>query len=777
VAILVTIRIAEVIILVNNSHFTILNTKKISEVKSIYNIDNWIVFDLEWEDVNKQNNNFSDYKSLVNITSGDSVPPVYQNKIVTCGFEDSYGNSGCLDITDFDSQKSFLMEIKEKLSSYQYCFAWGSKAVARKEKGNGKVEGINGDLVVLDYNFKANGLTSIIKYDKFTSIPYIRKDYQNYKQSFIADIDLLSVFAKPLVKNIFKNRYKSLRLDEVGKALLGYGKLDDKSGAKLDEMSIEKRKSYCLQDSHIVAQLARINNGQILKIMDIIASHTGLKFEEVCHKGMSSMWRKILNDAISKKISLIGYDRLPVVLRKLYSNKTSFVEFDDNCYDYEHDEFEDDGDELSEYKENSYDQYIELLEQRTKERKFSTLDSDANDSDLNPKEKQKVVRKYKGATVLSPKRGLHYNAFVFDVTSLYPTMIINYNISPETIICHCCKNNIKAREMFSQDYIKDCQFIPTKDKGYWICQRKKGLFSKILRKLTEQRIKYKKEGKDLENLAIKSIINSGYGVFGHPYFKYYDPKVAEIITTLGRQTLSEMQKIANSLKLTVLYGDTDSLFVNDIDSKESATKFIDECKRKLQIDVNHEKTFRKLILVSKKHYIGVLSDPGKGPIIKGMEGIKSDRPEFIQTVFKEMVEDIKNDKNPIPKLKQAFNELDLRQVPAEKLSLSLTLNKNPKEYSNDCLQKRIGIKNNLKKGDTLVYYKCDKQEVVKDNQGNYQTKRVSESDNPVDISYAKHKEMLVNSVKDVLEILGYDIEQDLFPKKRLVDHYLSISNT
>ena len=105
------------------------------------------------------------------------------------------------------------------------------------------------------------------------------------------------------------------------------------------------------------------------------------------------------------------------------------------------------------------------------------------------------------------------------------------------------------------------------------------------------------------------------------------------------------------------------------------------------------------------------------------------------------------------------------------------LNKNPQEYANDCLQKRLGIKNNLKKGDTLVYYKCDKQEVIKDHLGNCQTKNISESDNPEDISYAKYKEMLINSVKDVIEILGYDIEQDLVPKKRLADHYLSISNT
>ena len=88
----------------------------------------------------------------------------------------------------------------------------------------------------------------------------------------------------------------------------------------------------------------------------------------------------------------------------------------------------------------------------------------------------------------------------------------------------------------------------------------------------------------------------------------------------------------------------------------------------------------------------------------------------------------------------------------------------------------LGIKNKLKKGDTLVYYKCYKQEVIKNLQGNCQIEDASESDDPRDISYAKYKEILINSVKDVIEILGYDIGQDLFPKKRLADHYLSMEH-
>jgi DNA polymerase elongation subunit (family B) len=56
-----------------------------------------------------------------------------------------------------------------------------------------------------------------------------------------------------------------------------------------------------------------------------------------------------------------------------------------------------------------------------------------NSKDDAPDRPEQVFRKYKGAVVLEPKRGLHQDAHVFDVTSLYPTIIIKYNLSPETV--------------------------------------------------------------------------------------------------------------------------------------------------------------------------------------------------------------------------------------------------------------------------------------------------------------------------------------------------------
>lgn len=85
-------------------------------------------------------------------------------------------------------------------------------------------------------------------------------------------------------------------------------------------------------------------------------------------------------------------------------------------------------------------------------------------------------------------------------------MIIKYNLSPETVNCSCCKDNPKARELFTPDILKDGNHIPAKEGCYWICQRRQGLFAKILQELTQQRIKYKNSGLEIESQAIKAII-------------------------------------------------------------------------------------------------------------------------------------------------------------------------------------------------------------------------------------------------------------------------------
>ena len=232
-----------------------------------------------------------------------------------------------------------------------------------------------------------------------------------------------------------------------------------------------------------------------------------------------------------------------------------------------------------------------------------------------------------------------------------------------------------------------------------------------------------------------------------------------------------MQTIAKKLGFTVLYGDTDSLFAGSIGCIDNINKFISECKLNLEISVEHERTFAKLLLTGKKHYIGIFSDDNLDPVIKGMEGMKSDRPEFIHKVFKQLVLDIKYERSPIPNLKRALDDLNHKNVPEQELAISISLRKNPEEYEHTCKQTILGRKQGLRKGMTLVYYKSYHEELIYESSTGKCNKRIHlESDDPDDIHYAKYREMLLNSIRDVVGILGYDIE-NLFDtdKKRIKD--------
>ena len=99
--------------------------------------------------------------------------------------------------------------------------------------------------------------------------------------------------------------------------------------------------------------------------------------------------------------------------------------------------------------------------------------------------------------------------------------------------------------MVNKEITKDCKI----EKEYWICRLKRRCISKEIKIFKEERLKQKKIGNQVKQLALKILINGGYGVFGNPYFKYSDLRVAELITAYGRYTLSKMQEIAKVIWL------------------------------------------------------------------------------------------------------------------------------------------------------------------------------------------------------------------------------------
>jgi DNA polymerase, archaea type len=370
-------------------------------------------------------------------------------------------------------------------------------------------------------------------------------------------------------------------------------------------------------------------------------------------------------------------------------------------------------------------------------------------------------RKYPGGYVIEPQVGYYHqeSVYVLDVKSLYPSMMISHNISFDTVICHCCKDNPEAKigdKMMNS--VNSGLVAEDKRRDYWICiePNYKGIVPRLLQHFRDERFRQQEAGNEPMQLALKNLINGCYGVFGSNFFEYSDYRVAELTTAFGRDALQQMQHIAREVYgFNIIYGDTDSIFVTGVKKQNDIKKFIAECSILLDIDVEVSDVYKKFLIVKKKHYIGIPLDDTKKPIIKGMEGIKRDRPQWINNIQKQFADDINCGKNPTMNIQYQHTAMEFGQVPLQDLEIKLTLAKNYGKYQKNTLQRIVGSEWNTDQGDTIKYYKSD-------------TPGGGSSD-PKLLSRKKYLEMLRTTVEDSLQIMGYNYMQDVVGIRKFND--------
>ena len=369
--------------------------------------------------------------------------------------------------------------------------------------------------------------------------------------------------------------------------------------------------------------------------------------------------------------------------------------------------------------------------------------------------KQQLLQKqsYTGGYVIEPTKGYYQQpVYVLDVKSLYPTMMINNNISFDTINCECCKYLDEAKvsaeimDVINEGLTKE----EKREQTYWICKKKTGIIPRLLSKFKDERFRQQEIGNTSMQLALKNLINGIYGLFGTDFFEFADYRVAELTTAFGRKILQYMKDTVREVyNFKVIYGDTDSIFVTNIENTDLIEKFITECWIVDEVDIEVEKVFSKFLITKKKHYIGIYNDTNKEPEIKGMEGIKSDRPPWIQKLEKQFALDLKNNINPVVNLQKEYRRMEEGQVPLDELQIKLVLQKNPDEYPENSLQRKLSLEKGtqLQQGDSIIYYKSNKT-------GGGTT-------NPSFYSIKKYLEMFESIFEDVLTIMGFDFKRDV----------------
>jgi DNA polymerase-2 len=150
-----------------------------------------------------------------------------------------------------------------------------------------------------------------------------------------------------------------------------------------------------------------------------------------------------------------------------------------------------------------------------------------------------------GGLVLDSRPGLYRNILVFDFKSLYPSLIRTFNIDPLTHV--------------SPDAAVDAIRTPS---GAAFRRDEMGILPALVARLAAERARARAAGDPVGAQAIKILMNSLFGVLGAPACRFFSPALANAITTTGQHVIRAAVDAVGALGHSVIYGDTDSLFVD-----------------------------------------------------------------------------------------------------------------------------------------------------------------------------------------------------------------------
>ena len=256
----------------------------------------------------------------------------------------------------------------------------------------------------------------------------------------------------------------------------------------------------------------------------------------------------------------------------------------------------------------------------------------------------RVYEAQQGGHVLEPLTGLHRNVWVFDFKSLYPSIIRTFNIDPLSYV---------ARPQPTDDLIE------TPGGAF---RRAPAILPRVLDELFPRRDAAKKNGDEVASHAIKILMNSCYGVLGTPACRFYNPALANSITGTGREILLWSKQWFENAGFTVLYGDTDSLFVRSgmqeaeqarATGKELAARLNRDIAQYIEqqwrvtskLELKFEKLYLRLFLPrargstrgASKRYAGLLNAAEvDGVQFVGMEVVRRDWTALAKQVQREL---------------------------------------------------------------------------------------------------------------------------------------------
>jgi DNA polymerase-2 len=381
-----------------------------------------------------------------------------------------------------------------------------------------------------------------------------------------------------------------------------------------------------------------------------------------------------------------------------------------------------------------------------------------------PKTYNELVASDRGGLVFEPLPGVFPHVAIIDFISMYPSIIAEYNISPETV-------GVDEEDAFE---------IP--EMGIKISSRQ-GLIPDTLRPMVKKRVKTRQFLKKMTSgdrcyprykaysNALKWLSVVSYGRLGFANSTFGRINAHEVVSFIGRKMLLKAKEIAEDHSFTVLHAYVDSLFIcrPDATQEEDFQSLLDEIQQETKLPIEVEEVYSWMAFISSRQnpdlsvanrFFGLQSD-GEYKI-RGLASRREDTPWFVAGTQLRVLQILGKEKDPsqltnrlpevLSMVQERVSALSDRKIPLNDLLITQILSRELNEYRVSSPVARAAhqlqsIGRNVRMGQRIQFiYTRTKQGVCAWD--------LPEPFNPALIDIPRYKELLFRAVHEVLQPLG-----------------------
>ncbi|PIY49508.1 MAG: hypothetical protein COZ05_00190 [Armatimonadetes bacterium CG_4_10_14_3_um_filter_59_10] len=297
----------------------------------------------------------------------------------------------------------------------------------------------------------------------------------------------------------------------------------------------------------------------------------------------------------------------------------------------------------------------------------------------------------RGGLVYQPVPGFHENVAEIDFASMYPALMVSYNISPETVGCSCCPHN-RLPEI-----------------GYTVCDRREGLVPKTLRPLLDKRADYRRMKKEASTpeetqkyqarqTALKWLLVVCFGYLGYKNARFGRIEAHESVTALSREILLQAKEIAEDDGYRMLHAIVDCVWVHKPGATVTDYEALSEkIAARTRIPTTLEGVYRWLHFLPSRtnprlgvpnRYVGLYEDGSLK--VRGLALRRHDTPRFIWRAQTEMLQilsharSVKEYRELLPEAEEIVERLlqELREggLSYEDVAITKILSRYPEQY-------------------------------------------------------------------------------------------------